>query len=77
LFLPHPNPSPRGEGLNRRISFSYPLLPREKGAGGIAVNLSFIKIYISLIMKGIATFFPIPLENRVDCCNFAHIKELF
>jgi len=32
--MPLPNPSPRREGLNRRISFSYPLLSWEKGAGG-------------------------------------------
>jgi len=32
--MPHPNPSPRGEGQNQTISVSYPLLPREKGAGG-------------------------------------------
>jgi hypothetical protein len=28
-------------------------------------------------MKGMTTFFPIPLENGVEFCNFTHIKELF
>ena len=34
-LLPLPNPSPKGEGLKKCKSFSYPLLPlRGKGARG-------------------------------------------
>ena len=30
----------------------------------------------SLDSKDETNFFPVPLENGVVCCNFAHIKEL-